>query len=222
MSIANVYINYRLKRAPIFMNKKHLNTLLVRECANLMYHEGVTQYFEAKKIAAKRICKKGNQYFPSNAEISDAVYQLSLQDKEFDRDQTLFKMRLKALDMMELLDTFSPHLIGSVNTGKIKRTSDIDIHVFCDDIELLRTFLDDSNILFEQHEVMIMRNNRPTLYQHIYITNEFDIELSVYPINDLRVTTKSSTDGKPIKRLSKRKLVSLLEAEHWDLLCKYE
>lgn len=217
-----MYIKLPAQKSPIFMNKKHLNILLVRECANLMYHEGVTQYFEAKKIAAKRICKKGNQHFPSNADISEAVYQLSLQDTQFDRDLRLFKMRLKALEVMELLDTFSPHLIGSVSTGKIKRTSDIDIHVFCDDIELLRTFLDDSNILFEQQEVMIMRNNRPTLYQHIYITNEFAIELSVYPVNDLRVSTRSSTDGKPIKRLNKRKLVSLLEDEHWDLLCKYE
>jgi len=185
-----------------------------------MYFEGVTQYFDAKRIAAKRICKGKSQFFPSNGDISNAVYQLSLQDQEFDRSDVLFRMRLKALDIMQLLDCFSPRLIGSVSTGKIKRTSDIDLHVFCDDIELLTTFLSDENITFEQNEVMIMKNNKPTLYQHIYILNEFDIELSVYPVNELRMTSRSSTDGKPIVRMSKFKLERMIEQEHWKTLVK--
>lgn len=202
------------------MNKKHIKTLMIQECASLMYFEGVTQYYDAKKIAAKRICKNKYQCFPSNGDIQHAVHQLSLQDVTFDRENTLFKMRLKALEMMQQLACFSPRLIGSVSTGKIKRTSDIDLHVFCDDIELLTTYLTDDNITFEQHEVQILKNNKPQLYQHIYIINEFEIELSVYPINELRVTSKSSTDGKPIVRISKSKLESIIEQEHWESLMK--
>jgi hypothetical protein len=202
------------------MNKKHLKALMIQECAKLMYFEGVTQYFDAKRIAAKRICKSKNQFFPSNGEILEAVYQLSLQDQQFDRADTLFRMRLKALEMMQLLDCFSPRLIGSVSTGKIKRSSDIDLHVFCDDIELLTTYLTDDKILFEQNEVLIMKNNKPKLYQHIYIVNEFNIELSVYPVNELRVISRSSTDGKPIVRMSQSKLEKIIEQEHWESLIK--
>ncbi len=202
------------------MNKKHLKALMIQECAKLMYFEGVTQYFDAKRIAAKRICKSKNQFFPSNGEILDAVYQLSLQDQDFDRADTLFRMRLKALEMMHLLDCFSPRLIGSVSTGKIKRSSDIDLHVFCDDIELLTTYLTDDKVLFEQNEVLIMKNNKPKLYQHIYIVNEFNIELSVYSVNELKVTSRSSTDGKPIVRMSQSKLERVIEQEHWDSLIK--
>lgn len=202
------------------MNKKHLKALMIQECAKLMYFEGVTQYFDAKRIAAKRICKSKNQFFPSNGEILEAVYQLSLQDQDFDRADTLFRMRLKALEMMHLLDCFSPRLIGSVRTGKIKRSSDIDLHVFCDDIELLTTYLTDDKVLFEQNEVLIMKNNKPKLYQHIYIVNEFNIELSVYSVNELKVTSRSSTDGKPIVRMSQSKLERVIEQEHWDSLIK--
>jgi len=202
------------------MNKKHIKTLMIQECASLMYFEGVSQYFDAKRIAAKRICKSKNQFFPSNGEISKAVYQLSLQDQHFDRADTLFRMRLKALEMMQLLDCFSPRLIGSVSTGKIKRSSDIDLHVFCDDIELLTTYLTDDKVLFEQNEVLIMKNNKPKLYQHIYIVNEFNIELSVYSVNELRVTSRSSTDGKPIVRMSRSKLERIIEQEHWESLIK--
>ncbi len=185
-----------------------------------MYFEGVSQYFDAKRIAAKRICKKGNQYFPSNGEISDEVFRLSQDDNQFNRVNTLFRMRLKALEIMQMLNSFSPRLIGSVSTGRIKRTSDIDLHVFCDDIELLTTFLTDNNIGFEQKEVMVMKGNRPHLYQHVYLFNEFDIELSVYPSNELRVVSRSSTDGKPIIRMTKQKLERIVEQEHWEWLIK--
>jgi hypothetical protein len=205
---------------PFIMNKKHIKILLIKECAKLMYFEGISQYFDAKRIAAKRICNRKYQYFPSNAEISDALYLLSLQDQHFDRENVLFKMRLKAIEFMQLLDSFLPRLIGSVSTGKIKRSSDIDLHVFCDDIELLSTFLEDEKITFEQQEVFIMKNNKPKRYQHIHIVNEFNIELSVYPVNYLRIASRSSTDGKPIVRLSISKLEQLIELEHWELLVK--
>ena len=200
------------------MKKTQIKALMIQECAKLMYFEGVSQYYDAKKIAAKRICQNKNQYFPSNGEISDAVYQLSLQDHKFRRAEVLFRMRMRALEMMDLLNCFSPRLIGSVSTGKIKRGSDIDLHVFCDDIEILTTFLSDEKVIFEQNEVLIMKNNKPKLYQHIYIENEFNIELSVYPLNELRVTSRSSTDGKPIVRVSKSKLEKIVEQEHWELL----
>lgn len=202
------------------MNKKHLKTLMIQECAKVMYFEGVSQYFDAKRIAAKRVCKNKHQYFPSNAEVSEAVHALSLLDESFDRDTVLFRMRLKALELMDLLSCFSPRLIGSVSTGKIKSTSDIDLHVFCDHIETLLVFLSDQEIQFEQNEVLIMKNNKPKLYQHIYFTNEFDIELSVYAESEIRVTSKSSTDGKPIVRLTKAKLERLIQKEHWRQLVK--
>lgn len=203
---------------PLTMNKKQVKTLMIQECARIMYLEGVRQYFEAKKIAAKRICGKKNQFFPSNGEISEAVYQLSLEDQHFDREHTLFRMRLKAIEVMRLLESFAPRLIGSVSTGKIKQNSDIDLHLFCDDIELVTIFLTDNNINYEQTEVMIMHNARPRLYQHIHLLNEFLIELSIYPVNEMRVVTRSSTDGKPIERVSCSKLEKLIEQEHWRLL----
>ena len=202
------------------MNKKHIKTLLIQECAKLMVFEGVSQYYDAKKIAAKRICNDSRKHLPSNGEISDAVYQLSLQDTQFDHINTLLKMRLKAIEYMEKLKEFTPRLIGSVSTGKIKQGSDIDLHVFCDSIDLLLIFLDDSKIQYELKEVQIQVGNKQVLYQHIYILDEFDIELSVYAENELRVTTKSSTDGQPIKRLSIAKVQALIETDHWEDIIK--
>ncbi|MCJ8313615.1 MAG: hypothetical protein HRU38_15540 [Saccharospirillaceae bacterium] len=59
------------------MNKKHIKILLIQECAKLMVFEGVSQYYDAKKITAKRICNNNLKYLPNNGEISEQVYQLS-------------------------------------------------------------------------------------------------------------------------------------------------
>jgi hypothetical protein len=38
-------------------------------------------------------------------------------------------------------------------------------------------------------------------YRHLYVEADFPVELSVYPLIELRVTGRSSTDAKRLKRL---------------------
>ena len=63
-------------------------------------------------------------------------------------------------------------------------------------------------------QVCIRRNNRLVEYTHIYLDHEYPVELSVYPSNEIKVTGRSSTDGKPIRRLSAAKVRALMEEEH--------
>ena len=94
------------------MRKKsnNLRVLLVREAARLMFEEGVEQYLEAKKKAAKRILGKQTRDLPSNGEISDELYQLSLFHRGDELSTTLFEMRLLAMDVMEYLDWFNKYI----------------------------------------------------------------------------------------------------------------
>jgi hypothetical protein len=43
------------------------------------------------------------------------------------------------------------------------------------------------------------------------------VELTVYPRGELRHRPRSSTDGKPIERLSLAAVLSLIDREHPDL-----
>jgi len=57
-------------------------------------------------------------------------------------------------------------------------------------------------------------------YTHIYYMRVFPIELSVYPYDEIRVTQRSSTDGKPIVRLKPSALERLIAEQHsreWEL-----
>lgn len=189
-----------------------------------MYEEGVSQYFDAKRKAAKRLIGKqyrfAPKYLPSNGEISEALYELSqLKDPE-DHEQRLFRMRCRAVEVMEELEPFTPRLIGSVSTGRIREGSDIDIHVFCDEIEELENYLDTLGWHYTREATTINVNGRMIEYQHIHLDFDFPVELSVYPLSDLRIVSRSSTDGKPIRRLSASKVRQLITDEHWSMYIK--
>jgi len=126
-------------------------------------------------------------------------------------DVQLFEMRQVAVNVMQALQDFSPRLIGSVSTGRIRESSDIDIHVFVDDIECLLAFLDHLGWHYEKTIVTIQQKGKLNDYYHVHIWIDYHIELSVYPTLEIRKSTRSSIDGKPIQRLSLSRVKALME-----------
>ena len=185
-----------------------------------MYEENVQQFLSAKKLAARRILGKDIKHLPSNGEISDALYQLSQFKDANVHQEKLYFMRIKAIEIMEQLQPFRPRLIGSVSTGRIRQGSDIDLHVFCDHIEDLESYLNALGWRYETEQVSIQSNNRFKEYQHIYLDFEYPVELSVYPEDEYKITNRSSTDGKSIKRLNLKKVHQLILDEHWEIHLK--
>jgi len=212
---------------------KKLSTLryeLAQEAARLMYEEGVSQYFNAKRMAAKRLLGKGvgkrlnyrPRDLPSNGEIQAALkrhIEFHEAERHFDR---LFAMRIVAVETMEKLPDFRPRLIGSVSTGHVRDGSDIDLHVFTDDIEKLFVHLAALHWRFEHEEVAIYKGGKVQYFTHVYLFNHFPIELSVYGEYDIRAMQRSSTDGKPIKRMKLKAVYQLLEQEHPVLWSNYQ
>lgn len=174
-----------------------------------MYNEGVKQYFDAKRMANKRLLSRGGMKagqcrpkdLPSNGEISAELAKL-VELLEDDKDQRLLALREAAVAVMRELNEFSPRLIGSVSTGRIRQGSDIDLHVFTDSIECLEATLQHLQWVYEKETVTIKKGTLFVDYIHIFLEAEFPIELSVYPRSELRIVSRSSTDGKPIKRLT--------------------
>lgn len=202
--------------------RDQLRQRIAEEAARLMYREGVKQYFDAKRIAARRLFGRTGarrlqfrpQDLPSNGEIRDALLRLAQRAEGPDRQRRLFAMRAVALDVMDALIDFTPRLIGSVASGHIRRGSDIDLHVFTDVEDALLLHLDRLAWPTSLQKVAIQRNGAIQEFTHVYVDRGFPVELSVYPRADLRVVTRSSTDGKPIDRVSPTRLRALLEAEH--------
>ena len=94
--------------APERMRDGKLRQAIALEAARLMYERVETEYFTAKRKAAKRLCRQWvkPEDLPSNAEIRDQI-QLFARIHEGDRrTENLRDMRLEALRLMRLLRAF--------------------------------------------------------------------------------------------------------------------
>jgi hypothetical protein len=213
-----------MRRNKYIKGNPQLRQMLTREAARLMYEEGVGQYHDAKHLAAKRILGRGQKGsfqprtrdLPSNGEISEEVATLARFHEGDSLTQRLFLMRIAALEVMSSLMDYSPRLIGSVSTGRIRKGSDIDLHVFTDSVEQLILLIVSLGWEYEKKQITIRKGSAFIEYTHIYLDQMFPVELSVYPRNELRIRGRSSTDGKPIKRVSADSLLQLILEEHGD------
>ncbi len=153
---------------------------------------------------------------PSNGEISEELARLARFFEGDSNTRRLFAMRVIALGIMSDLEEFNPRLIGSVSTGRVRRGSDIDLHIFTDSLESLEIQLEQLGWEYESKLTCIRKGNSFHEYTHVYIDNIFPVELSVCPENELRIQGMSSTDGKPIIRLKSSTVQNLIEEEHGD------
>src|SRR6266849_10464209 len=93
---------------------KHRQAIAL-EAARLMYERVESEYYTAKRKAAKRLCRQGvkPKDLPSNAEIREQIQVFARIHEGNHRTQHLRAMRLEALRLMRLLRQFKPRLIGS-------------------------------------------------------------------------------------------------------------
>src|SRR5213082_327725 len=126
------------------MANAKLRQAIALEAARLMYERVESEYFTAKRKAAKRLCRHDvkPKDLPSNAEIREQIQCFARLHEGEQRTQHLRDMRLEALRLMRLLRRFRPRLIGSVMTGHVRKGSDIDLHVFSDSAGLVTDLLE--------------------------------------------------------------------------------
>src|SRR5881275_138782 len=121
-----------------------LRQAIAFEAARLMYERLESEYYTAKRKAAKRLCRQGckPEDLPSNAEIREQIQVFARIHEGDKRKAHLQEMRLEALRLMRLLRAFRPRLIGSVMTGHVRKGSDIALHVFTDSAGLVTDILE--------------------------------------------------------------------------------
>ena len=174
-----------------------------------MYFEGVKEYLRAKRKAARQL---EVTVYPNNSEIRDEVDRLAAEHEGPARADRLKELREAAAELMELLDDFSPRLVGSVLTGHIKSTSDIDLHVFSDDHERVGDALLEADFDVEYEVVKTKKGGEFMDFPHYYVTlPSAKVEISVYAPGDLKRPQKSSITHKTMERATLSRLRKLIE-----------
>ena len=189
--------------------------MIACEAARLMYEDGVREYRDAKRKAAKRFGPEKalslGSHLPTNAEIHEELARLIVAREEEVLPERLLRLRLAALSYLEIFADFSPYLVGSVLSGAVTERSDIDIHLFSDSIEAVENLLTGRGIAFETETVPIRKGGVIKDYTHVYLEDEgVVIECSVYPAKERRNRTVSSITGKPMERAGTTQLKKLI------------
>lgn len=184
-----------------------------------MYERVESEYFTAKRKAAKRVCRghvKPSD-LPSNAEIREQIQTFARLHEGDRRTASLRDMRFAALAMMRLLRRFRPRLIGSVMTGHVRKGSDIDLHVFTDSPGLVTDLLEAEGYAHDVERKQIVKHNETRTFTHIHVHDRFPFELTVYADDLAHHVFKSSITGKAIERASIAELEDFLGKEYPDV-----
>src|SRR5437763_15583276 len=198
------------------MSDVKLRQAIAFEAARLMYEHVESEYYTAKRKAARRLCRGGVKPndLPSNAEIRDQIQLFARVHEGDKRTQHLRDVRLDALKLMRLLRQFKPRLIGSVMTGHVRKGSDIDLHLFSDSAALVTGALEAEGYQFDLERKHVVKHEQARVFTHVHVYDRFNFELTVYPEDKAHYIFKSSITGKSIERASVRELEELLAREY--------
>jgi hypothetical protein len=196
-----------------------LRHAIALEAARLMYERVESEYFTAKRKAAKRLCRGGVKPsdLPSNAEIRDQIQLFARLHEGDQRTKHLRDMRFAALRLMRLLKPFKPRLIGSVMTGHVRQGSDIDLHVFSNSASLISDLLEQNGYQFDVERKQVIKHGEARVFTHIHVFDRFTYELTVYAEDQAHYVFRSSITGKAIERASVAELEEFLRQEYPDL-----
>lgn len=179
------------------------------EAARLLYTRECKEYFQAKRLAARRLSTK---VLPTNSEIHQQLLLLAERLEGDDRSRRLLEMRRVALEMMTLLSQFEPRLIGSTWTGHIRHGSDIDLNLYSDSLQAVTSCLDQAAIPFQLERVSSRKHGqeRDFLHLHVHHPSGQSVEVTLYPREQLKVHPTCSITGGPMPRGSLAQLQQVL------------
>jgi hypothetical protein len=116
--------------------------------ARLVVEEGL-DFGSAKRRAAKQLGASARQGLPDNESLQQAVEEYIAIFCAEGQALELRALRVLALQWMDRLAVFQPHLGGSVWRGTATRHSDIFLQLFCEDPKSAEISLIDMGVRFQ-------------------------------------------------------------------------
>jgi hypothetical protein len=167
--------------------------------ARLIVEEGL-DYGAAKRQAVKRLGMGARSAVPDNAQVEMAVEEYIALFCADTQPQELRVLRELALQWMQRLERFQPHLGGAVWRGTATRNSDIYLQLFCEDSKVAEITLIDMSVRFEARSVPGFQGTLvDALSVHIrsdQLGQNIGVHLLIYDLNDIRGALQPDARGR--------------------------
>lgn len=167
--------------------------------ARLVVEEGL-EYGPAKRRAVREMGLPTRTGLPNNDEVEAEVRDYIALFCADTQPRELQALRQLALEWMQRLEAFRPHLGGAVWHGTATRLSDVYIQLFCDDCKSAEIALIDHHVDYEPRMVTGFHGEQvEALSVHAMsreLGEEIGVHLLVYDLDDLRGALKPDAQGR--------------------------
>lgn len=182
---------------------------VAREAAALIYF-GIEKEYKQAKIRAAKIL--GINFLPTNIEVAMELDRMAEENEGAARMERLVKKRREALNLMKILEKYSPLLVGSVWRGTIHRESDIDIVVYHNDPREILTLLEKRFKILEHGWIAVTKKGKPKKSFHILLelSNSEKAEINVRGAEEIGIKEICEIYGDTISGLDISGLEKLL------------
>ena len=188
-------------------NTAQLRTQIANAAARLIAENGLADYAQAKRKAARSLGLPDNTPLPENAEVDSELrsYQRLFQNDE--QSERIAHLRRKAVEMMAIVQRFNAYLTGPVLDGSAGRYAEIDIQLFTDSAKDVEIFLLNQHLDFAHS---VPRTDRA---EAVLTIDDDDavINLIVYPAHQERVSFKTR-DGRIRPHARRDAVLKLIDA----------
>ncbi len=179
------------------MKNQDMRRRIAHAAARLLAEDGSLDYGSAKRKAARQLGAPDSGSLPDNQQIEEALraYQaLYLADETRERLTTL---RQTAIEYMEQLAAFDPHLTGSVLNGTASPHADINLQLFTDNQKDVEFMLMRLGTPYQVGEYRPPETGAHSYPRFVIDDPRASVDLVVYPATELRGMKRLQADGSP-------------------------
>jgi hypothetical protein len=179
-----------------------LRAEIAAAAARMIAQDGA-DYETAVRKAAQRILGNtrltGDQ-LPDNAQVEEEVRQYQALFQGDDQPERLEHLRTTALQLMDALAEFHPHVTGSVVTGTAGEHDDIHLQLFAESVKDIEIFLLNKNPNIEISETPHFKGGRYDPVETIsFLYRNEAVHAQLYELDDLRGAKKLRADGRQVR-----------------------
>lgn len=194
---------------------QQLRAEIAAVAARLIAQDGA-EYATAKRKAAQQVLKEANprsNLLPDDLQIEEAVRQYHALFHGATQPARLLALRTVALQVMEVLADFSPHLSGAVLHGTAGEHDDIHLQLFAESTKDVEIFLLNRNVNIEISETPHFKGGRRAPVETVsFLWKNEGVHAELYDLDDLRGALRQRADGRP-QRADTAAVRALIEAE---------
>jgi hypothetical protein len=167
--------------------------------ARMVVEEGL-EYGAAKRRAVKQLGLSARAALPDNTQLEAAIEEYIAIFCADTQPGELHALRVLALEWMERLERFRPHIAGAVWHGTATRRSDIYLQLFCDDSKSAEIGLIDMQVRYEPRSVTGFHGELVDAFSVQAYSAELGehvgLHLLVYDYDDLRGALRADSRGR--------------------------